>query len=94
MSDDPRSSEPRDGEPAAPTPRPILFRTLTILWIFPSVGAVWILLHDTHWLAANGLIAAVLAVRAEQWLAVGLLFLHGWFAWRWRQTQSAGGNGA
>ncbi len=86
MSADPHNLQPCNSEPATPTPRPILFRTLTILWSFPSLGAIWILSHDAQWVHANGVIAAFLAVRAEQWLAIALLLLHGWFAWRWRRS--------
>ena len=58
-------------------PRPILFATLSILWIFPSIGAICIL-----WFAdsANG-------VPLENWVAVLLLAAHAifiLFAWRMR----------
>jgi hypothetical protein len=87
MSADPENLQPGNRQPATPTPRPILFRTLTILWIFPSLGAVWILFRETSWWHSDGVIAAALAVRVEQWVAVVLLLLHGCFAWCWWRSR-------
>ena len=59
----------------AKVPRPILFATLSILWIFPSIGAICIL--------ASGKDAA--GVPVERLIAVLLLAFHAiavFFAWR------------
>jgi hypothetical protein len=69
--------------------RALLFRTLALLWCFPSAGALWLLARDPQWLLAGGVLAALLAVRLEQWVGVGLLALHGWFFWRWRRLARA-----
>lgn len=64
----------------------MLFGTLTLLWIFPSVGALWILAQNAEWLRTGGLLASLAAVRLEQWIAVGTLLAHAWFIWRWRRA--------
>ena len=56
-------------------PRPILFATLSILWVFPSIGAICILAStkETPGVSIERIIAAVL-------LAFHALAL--FFAWR------------
>ena len=76
-------------EKRGPIPRAVLFRMLTLLWLFPSAGALWLLLADTAWLRAGNALEHLHAVRVEQWVAVGLLLLHAWFAWRWRRAARA-----
>ena len=66
------------------------FRTLTLLWIFPSLGAGWIIGSNRAWLHAVGALAKVNAVRFEQWIAFGLLLAHAWFAWRWWRAARTG----
>ena len=76
-------------QPATSASRALLYRTLTLLWCFPSLGALFVLLHDATWWRAEGFVARLAAVRVEQWIAAGLLALHGWFAWRWRSCTRA-----
>lgn len=72
-------------------PRAQLCTVLAWLWIFPSLGAVWILLTSgTEWRHAGGWLDGLRAVRFEQWIAVGMLLLHGFFlvmARRLRRTE-------
>jgi hypothetical protein len=89
MSAPSNNPEPASAQPATPTPRALLYRTLTLLWLFPSVGALLLLVHDAAWWRAGGFLAGLGAVRLEQWIAIGLLALHGWFAWRWRRCARA-----
>lgn len=52
---------------ASKVPRGLMFAVLAILWIFPSVGAAFILSRtDSDW-------------RLEQWLALVLLATHAAF---------------
>lgn len=54
---------------------------LVILWIFPSIGAVFLLgMNWSTWSGASGVWAGVLATRLEQWLALVLLAGHVTFA--------------
>jgi hypothetical protein len=90
----PRSDPARADHPLAAghsrvAARARLHGTLALLWCFPSAGALWLLAHDPQWLRAGGVRAALLTVRLEQWVAVGLLALHGWFFWRWRRLARA-----
>lgn len=73
-----------------PSRRSVLFRTLTLLWIFPSLGAAWIIASERAWLHAGDILAALGAVRVEQWIALGLLLAHAWFAWRWWRARRTG----
>ena len=58
-------------------PRAQLCTTLSWLWIFPSLGAIWILLTGgTEWRHAGGWLEGFRAVKFEQWIALGLLALH------------------
>ena len=83
MSAPSNNLEPATLRPATPASRALLYRTLTLLWVFPTVGALFVLLHDAAWWRAEGFATRLAAVRVEQWIAVGLLALHAWFAWRW-----------
>jgi len=61
-------------------PRAQLCTVLAWLWIFPSLGAIWILLTSgSEWRHAGGWRDGLRAVRFEQWTALSLLALHGFF---------------
>jgi hypothetical protein len=79
--------EKRDPQPKAP-----LFRILTILWIFPSAGAVVVLsMGWRRWFDADGILEGLRNVPFEHWIAFGLLLAHPIFAglaWRSRRTDS------
>lgn len=73
-------------------PKARLFQTLSLLWLFPSGGAVYILVRGMRqWpRVEDGLGGIVLAMTFEQWIAVLLLGLHALFmvlAWRFRRTE-------
>lgn len=57
-------------------PRALLFGMLSLLWVFPSVGACWILFSDRAWMREG-----IGAVKLEQWVGVGLLLAHVMFLW-------------
>ena len=58
-------------------PRALLFRTLAWLWIFPTVGALVILLRGfQQWPQVHGLRAALEALTFEQWCAIAVLLVH------------------
>lgn len=50
-----------------------------MLWLFPSAGALWILARNPPWSGATGWRDTLAAVAVEQWMALGLLLLHGVF---------------
>jgi len=52
--------------------RLLLFKTLSCLWIFPSAGAVWILVQRAVKSQNLGV---------EQWVALALLAIHLMFVW-------------
>ncbi len=81
MSDDEHSSAANAaGEPRVKASKAILFFVLSILWIFPSVGAGWIIGVDLDKLReARSIVAFFASVKLEQWLALLLLALHGVF---------------
>lgn len=89
MAAPPDNLEPAARLPAIPAMRALRYRTLTVLWCFPSLGALFVFLNDAAWWRAEGVLARLEAVRIEQWIAAGLLGLHGWFAWRWRSCARA-----
>ena len=66
-------------EPRRVKSRTILYTVLSILWLFPSAGALWILARNPPWSGALGWREILAAVALEQWIALGLLLLHGIF---------------
>ncbi|HXG49719.1 MAG TPA: hypothetical protein VNO52_19020 [Methylomirabilota bacterium] len=70
-------------------PRAERYTMLSLLWVFPSFGALFILGRNAdQWLRAPSVNAALRALRLEDWLAMGLLALHAWFIARavwWRR---------
>ena len=63
-------------EPRRIKHRAILFTVLSILWVGPTGGAVWIIASNAAWSRASSVREGVLAVAVEQWIALGLLLLH------------------
>ena len=54
-----------------------LWLIVSLLWVFPSAGGVWLLFaEEREWLQQTSFGAAVAAVRLEQWIGLGLLALH------------------
>lgn len=79
-------------EPRRIKHRALLFTVLSILWVFPTGGAVWILAHDARWSRSASIREGVQGVALEQWIALGLLLLHILFivlAFRLRRTEQA-----
>jgi len=63
-------------------PRTLLFRMLSILWVFPSLGALFIIGSDfTRWFQVSSVLAGLRAVALEEWIALGVLLLHLAFVW-------------
>lgn len=62
------------------------YQMLGRLWWLVSPAAVLLLASERAWLQAPTLGTALAAVRLEQWVAVVLLALHGWFLWRGRDV--------
>ena len=73
-------------------PKATRYRTLALLWLFPSFGALWILVVGCRkWLQGDGLFAALTRVRAEEWVALLLLAAQIFFAVRarhWREHEA------
>jgi len=72
-------------------PKARLFGLLSLLWIFPSAGALTILgLAPAAWMNAGSWIEGLRAVRLEQWIALALLATQAvlvWLAWRYRRPE-------
>jgi len=72
--------------------RALLYRTLSLLWIFPSLGALWIIAPALkNWKTAPTFGDSVRLIRLEEWLALLLLAAHVGFvflAWRNRKKMS------
>lgn len=87
VADDPRSGQ------SDLTGRPIgRWEIFSVLWIFPSFGAIWILLHGPrlYW-AEPDFLKAFRAVALEEWVALALLWIHAalvFLAWRSHGKQS------
>ena len=76
----------------------ILYGVLSVLWLFPSFGACWILGQSGQpWLRASSLVEGVQAVSLEEWIALALLCAHAVFAWltlRYRKMVKGAGPSA
>jgi hypothetical protein len=57
-------------------PKALFFTTMSILWTFPALGAIWILLSNPAWKEAPDAMALVKSIALEQWLALLLLAIH------------------
>jgi hypothetical protein len=58
-------------------PKAQLFGVLSVLWLFPSLGALLILvLRAGVWVHAESFRAGLSATRFEQWVALLILLLH------------------
>ncbi len=62
------------------TPKAILFFVLSILWIFPSLTAIWLIARDFSAVRnAHDVGERFSAIKLEQWVGVILLLLHAVF---------------
>lgn len=69
-----------ENEPPVKISKAILFRSLAVLWIFPSFGACWILASGLNrLLGAKGFLDAFSIIKIEELLAVLLLLAHAVF---------------
>ena len=72
-------------------PKATLFLMLTVLWIFPSLGAVWMIGSDARrWFDAASFLAALGMIRLEQWIGMAILIAHGvfgWLTWHYRRNE-------
>lgn len=85
------SGDSKERERRLGRPKATLFLMLTVLWIFPSLGAVWMVGSDARrWFDAAGFIAALEMIRLEQWIGVAILTAHvvfGWLTWHYRRNE-------
>jgi hypothetical protein len=66
-----------EDENLPPSPRSITYKYLSILWILPSFGAIWILVAEARGVVTKPTFLAKLgAISVEQWVALVLLLLH------------------
>lgn len=86
---DPTPEDTPPPEEEIPIPPTVRFRMLSLLWCFPTSGAVWILGSGArHWDFTKGTLAGLEGIRIEEWIALLLLILHGVWIWKWRQSRS------
>ena len=64
---------------------------LSLLWVFPALGALWIIGPDcARWFRAENARAGLRAVAFEHWIALLVLALHPAFVWlarHYRKTE-------
>jgi hypothetical protein len=62
---------------APPLSKRLLFRVLSILWSFPTLGAIWIWASESGRVKTGAsLLEKMAAITIEQWLAAILIMLH------------------
>jgi hypothetical protein len=50
---------------------------MAVLWIFPSLGACWIISEGWgHWLDSKSFVAFLKGIRFQEWIAILLLLMH------------------
>jgi hypothetical protein len=68
-----------------------MFKALSLVWLFPSSGAVLILcITDRNFEGARGFLGHLARVPVEDWTAAGLLLAHAVFgalAWHYSRTE-------
>ena len=88
-----RKSEADSEAPELSIPKRIRYQMLCVLWSFPSMGAVVILLRiDPPWTQGGGVSDALRKVPLEAWIALTLLAMHATWFYLWyrsRKVQSA-----
>ena len=81
----------KEGHRRTGRPKAMLFLILSVLWLFPSFGAFWLIEPDfKRWLDAKDLLTALGMIKLEQWIAFALLLAHGVFgclAWHYRRHE-------
>ena len=64
---------------------------LSVIWVFPSFGAGWIVAPDLlRWFRAESFLEGLRAVAFEQWIAIVILLAHVVFAglaWHYYRTE-------
>lgn len=84
------------GKPERTRAKQYLYLVLTVLWLFPTFGALWIVANGGQpWLRAGSVVEAVDQVSFEEWVAVVLLLAHGVFVWlalRYRRLVAVSAN--
>ena len=88
-SEHPAVEKTADGE-RVKTPKAVLFFVLSILWIFPSFGAGWIMANDFSTVHHASFETFLPSIKLEQWLVLLLLALHAVFiflAMRFRRRE-------
>ena len=89
------SDEPMDpdlepslaAEETTTTPNEVRYRVLSLVWCFPSLGALWLLgTGIKQWSFRDGLLPGLTHVRIEEWIALLLLALHAVWLLKWRQS--------
>ncbi len=84
-------TEPASEVPSAPVSRKLLFRVLSLLWLFPTAGAVWIWATESRGFRASpSLVGTLAAVTLEEWIGLVLVLLHVVFiglAFRYRKME-------
>ena len=69
-------------------PKALLFSMLSVLWIFPSVGALCIVAPGLRSALQTGSVgAAVSSLGLEHWVALLLLSVHPAFVWQARRLK-------
>jgi hypothetical protein len=80
-----------EGERRLGRPKARFCALASLLWIFPSTGALFILVPGfRNWFQAGSLLEGLRAVAFEQWIALIVLLAHLVFvglAWRYRRTE-------
>ena len=77
MISNPTGSESAGERTRYHRPKAQLFAVLSVLWLFPSLGALLILvLGFSVWRRAESLSAMLATTRFEQWVALLVLLLH------------------
>ena len=82
---------PLSGERQPGRPKARFCALASLLWIFPSAGALLILVPGfQNWFQADTFLEGLRAVSFEQWIAPTILLAHGVFAvmaWHYRRTE-------
>lgn len=80
MAENQPSTDNSSEEEKFKTPKAILYFVLSILWIFPSLTAIWMIAGDFSAMRnAQNVREFFFAVKLEQWVGVILLLLHAVF---------------
>ena len=81
------SEPPPEAEEPTFAPPAVRYRTLSLVWCFPTLGALWLVgTGMQRWNFGQGILKGLERIRVEEWIAFLLIGLHAFLLVQWWRT--------